>query len=153
MSNLELKVPPVLLVVIFAIGMWWVAQLTGQQMLLIDLKWLLSPFFAVTGVVFPLMGVISFKRAETTVNPVTPNASTALVTSGIYRYSRNPMYVGFLFLLMAWGLLLANIWAILLTVFFVFYLSRFQIQPEEKALRNSFGAAFYDYEQRVRRWL
>ncbi|WP_420538477.1 methyltransferase family protein [Marinobacter subterrani] len=66
---------------------------------------------------------------------------------------RNPMYVGFGVWLLAWGVFLASVWALVGVVFFVLYMNRFQIEPEERALRESFGDAFRAYERRVRRWL
>lgn len=153
MSKLELKIPPVLVGIIFVILMWLIAQLTSEANTLKEYRWGLFLTFFSVGVIFALLGVASFKRAETTVNPVTPNASSSLVTSGIYQYSRNPMYVGFFFMLLGWALLLSNVFAVALTWFFVLYLNRFQIKPEEKALRELFGVAFCEYEKRVRRWL
>jgi protein-S-isoprenylcysteine O-methyltransferase Ste14 len=97
--------------------------------------------------------VAAFRRARTTVNPLTPDATTALVESGIYRLTRNPMYLGFLLLLLAEIVWLANPVALLAAPAFVLYLNRFQIGPEERALRNRFGAKFQSYSHRVRRWL
>lgn len=107
----------------------------------------------VLGTVFPLAGVISFRRSKTTVDPRKPEASSALVSSGVYRYSRNPMYLGFGVWLLAWSVFLASAWALVGVMFFVLYMNRFQIEPEERALRESFGEAFLEYERRVRRWL
>lgn len=153
MFNLELKIPPVLVAVIFALLMWLTALLTVDVEFLASYRWGLSLFLFCVGAFFSLLGVVSFNRAKTTVNPTTPEASSALVTSGIYRYSRNPMYVGFLFMLLSWGFLLANVYSIALTLGFVVYLNYFQIKPEEKALNRIFGSVFCDYEKRVRRWL
>jgi protein-S-isoprenylcysteine O-methyltransferase Ste14 len=108
--------------------------------------------FLLLGVVCSLLGVASFRRARTTVNPLTPDATTALVVSGIYRVTRNPMYLGFLFLLLAEIAWLANPVALLLAPAFVVYLNRFQIGPEEIALQGRFGAEFQS-ARRVHRWI
>lgn len=105
------------------------------------------------GLLFVLAGGISFRRARTTVNPLKPEAASALVTSGIYRYTRNPMYVGFALWLLAWGLYLASPLVLLGVLGFVLYMNRLQIAPEERALGRLFGADFAAYRQRVRRWL
>lgn len=96
---------------------------------------------------------IRFRRANTTVNPLKPQAASSLVTAGIYRYTRNPMYLGLLFLLVAWAVLLSSPFALLGPVAFVTYISRFQIVPEERVLAALFGAEYAAYQAGVRRWL
>jgi len=82
-----------------------------------------------------------------------PEKASSLVTTGIYRFTRNPMYLGLLFVLFAWAVFLASVWALLGPVAFVFYIDRFQIAPEEAILAGMFGAAYTEYKARVRRWL
>jgi protein-S-isoprenylcysteine O-methyltransferase Ste14 len=105
------------------------------------------------GCAFALGGVIAFKRARTTVNPLKPETTSAMVTDGVYRITRNPMYVGFLIMLIAWAVFLSSAWALLGPVMFVLYITRSQIVPEEKALLAIFGESFTSYQTRVRRWL
>lgn len=105
------------------------------------------------GLAIGLAGVRSFRSAGTTVNPLKPDGSSALVVNGIFRRTRNPMYLGLLLLLLGWGLYLANPFALLLVVAFPPYMNRFQIRPEERALEAAFGQAFTEYRRRVRRWL
>jgi protein-S-isoprenylcysteine O-methyltransferase Ste14 len=100
-----------------------------------------------------VLGVASFKRAKTTINPMKPESSSSLVISGIYKLSRNPMYLGFLLVLVGWAVLLSNALAFVFVPAFIFYMNRFQIDPEEKALAGKFGQEFLDYKSRVRRWL
>ena len=108
---------------------------------------------ALVGVAIALSGVISFRRAQTTVNPLKPETSTALVTTGIYRITRNPMYLGMLAVLLAWAAYLSSAWALLGPVAFALYITRFQIIPEERALQSLFSTTFVEYTQRTRRWL
>ena len=82
-----------------------------------------------------------------------PESASALVVSGIYRLTRNPMYLGFLLILLGWALFLSNGLAVLAVPAFVFYMNRFQIEPEERALAAIFGAEFVAYKSHVRRWL
>lgn len=100
-----------------------------------------------------LWGVHAFRRARTTVNPTRPGSSTVLVVSGVYRFTRNPMYLGFLLMLLGAAAQLENAAAFIVWPAFVLYLNRFQIRPEEEALRALFGEAFIRYQSRVRRWL
>jgi protein-S-isoprenylcysteine O-methyltransferase Ste14 len=99
------------------------------------------------------LGVVSFRRAGTTVNPLTPEASSTLVRAGVYTLTRNPMYLGFLMLLLGWAIYMSNAFALLFVPVFVVYMNRFQIEPEEKALGSRFGQAFVTYTTCVRRWL
>jgi len=108
---------------------------------------------AVAGAVVSILGVASFRRARTTVNPMTPESATSLVTTGIYHWSRNPMYLGFLLILCGLAYYLSNALAAALLPGFVLYLTRFQIRPEEKALEARFGPEFAAYKGRVRRWI
>jgi len=94
-----------------------------------------------------------FKKAKTTVDPTTPEKTTRLVTSGIYRYSRNPMYLGLLGFLIAEVLLLGNLLGLALLPLYMMTMNKRFIEPEEKALESLFEQAFIDYKQKVRRWL
>ena len=105
------------------------------------------------GLALDITGLAHFVRARTTVNPLNPSAASALVTRGVYRFTRNPMYLGVALLLLAWGIYLANVGALALVPLFVLYINRFQIAPEEHALRARFGSDFDAYCRRVRRWL
>ena len=108
--------------------------------------------FIVAGAV-GVAGILEFRRARTTVNPLQPERASALVTGGIYRHTRNPMYVAVATLLLAWALWLGNALAPLGTVLFVAWMDRLQIPPEERALQTLFGAEFERYRSEVRRWL
>ena len=97
--------------------------------------------------------IASFVRAKTTVNPMKPASASALVVSGLYARSRNPMYLGLLLILIGWAVYLSNGLAFLLLLAFILYMNRFQIEPEERALISLFGQEFVAYKSRVRRWL
>lgn len=153
MSALELKIPPVAVTVLFAAAMWLLAAVTPEFPL--ALHWRLAGFaaLAVIGGAIGLAGVRSFHRAQTTVNPLNPERATTLVVGGVYRYSRNPMYLALLLALLGWGLYLANPLSLVTALAFVPYMNRFQIGPEERALQRVYGQAFADYCGQVRRWL
>ncbi len=153
MSNLELKIPPLLLLLIFACLMWLVSLVTGNHELLLPYRYIGLVGFVLSGAVIAIAGVLAFRRASTTVNPLDPESSTTLVIAGIYRFTRNPMYLGFLLVLLGYGVYLANLYALLLVPGFVVYMNRFQIIPEERALRQVFGEDCREYLKQVRRWL
>lgn len=153
MKALELKIPPVVLVILFAVAMWLLAQWVPPLMLPLSWRLLFAGTFAISGIAIALAGVLAFRRANTTVDPRVPQQSSSLVIRGIYRYSRNPMYVGFLLLLTALACYLMNAAAFALLPLFVWYMNRFQIAPEERFLLQKFGAEYQAYLTRVRRWL
>ena len=101
---------------------------------------------------FSISGLLAFRAARTTVNPLKPEAASALVQSGVYRVSRNPMYVGFALLLLAWCLYLGSLLSFIGVLSFVFFIDRFQVLPEERAMHSLFGTEFDDYAKKVRRW-
>jgi protein-S-isoprenylcysteine O-methyltransferase Ste14 len=153
MSLLELKIPPVLATVLFAILMWAVYRLTPGIDLPREVRILSFSILAILGAAIGLAGVISFRRVSTTVNPLNPDNCTTLVASGVFSWTRNPMYLALLLLLIGWAIYLANLFSLLLAAVFLAYMNRFQIVPEERALEKKFGAAFLAYKQQVRRWI
>ncbi|OAN88481.1 protein-S-isoprenylcysteine methyltransferase [Marinobacter sp. EhC06] len=153
MTALELKVPPVVLVAFVAVGMWALSRISPDFSIAIPAAGWVASGIALVGMAIAVLGVLAFRTAGTTVDPRVPDQSESLVVSGIYRYSRNPMYLGFLMVLCAWGLWLGNVPALLFLPAFVLYMNRFQIAPEERFMREKFGDAFTRYCTGVRRWL
>lgn len=152
-AKLELKLPPALLVLIIAFLMWLVAVNYSTLSIPPTLRYAGFGLFLFGGILIIVLGGLQFKSSSTTVNPITPEASSALVTAGIYNYSRNPMYIGFLLMLIGWSVFLASLFALALTVIYVAYMNRLQIEPEERALAVIFGDQYLAYKSRVRRWL
>jgi protein-S-isoprenylcysteine O-methyltransferase Ste14 len=150
---LELRVPPPLVGGTVALLMWLGATLVPSADFALPAKGALAIALTAIGLCLGLVAYFQFRAAETTVHPMKPQESSALVVHGIYRVTRNPMYLGMLLLLAAWGAWLANAVAFALLPLFVVYLNRFQIAPEERALEARFGAAFAGYARAVRRWL
>jgi protein-S-isoprenylcysteine O-methyltransferase Ste14 len=152
-NGLELKIPPVALALVFAGAMWIASTYLPFLSATLPGRLAISVALAVAGVVFAGAGVLAFRRARTTVNPITPGNASSLVTSGVYRMSRNPMYVGLLLLLAGWAVYLSHVLAFLLLPAFVAGMTRFQIVPEERILSARFGDSFLAYTRSVRRWL
>lgn len=152
MRALEHRIPPPVVGLLVAAAMWGTARITTATLAVPDPAFAAAAI-ALAGLAFDVAGIVSFLRAKTTVNPLRPEKATVLVSSGVYRITRNPMYVGMLFLLIAWGVYLTSTWALLGPLAFVLYMNRFQIGPEERALEALFGDEFSDYRKKVRRWL
>lgn len=152
MRMLELKVPPPVVALLVGAGMWFGADLGPRLEPPLALRVALLAAIALCGGGVALAGDLEFKRAKTTINPFRPHTATALVTSGIYRYTRNPMYVGLALVLLGWAAFLCSASALLGPVAFVLYIGRFQIAPEERVLSSKFGAAYAHYTSRVGRW-
>lgn len=150
---LELKVPPPLVAAGVGLIMWglsllqWAAFPRGRVLMAAAI------FIGVIGIGIAVSGNVAFRRAKTTVNPFKPQTASSLVTSGIYRRTRNPMYLGMLVVLVGWAVFLADALSMLAVVLFPAYITRFQIKPEERALLGLFGDAYASYTSRVRRWL
>lgn len=153
MLQLELKIPPPLIAAITAGAMYGAAQLLPVFALSPTVRVGSALALAAVGASFDMAGLLAFRRAKTTVNPMTPQRSSSVVSTGVYRFTRNPMYLGMVFFLLAWAVYLSSAWALLGVPLFMAYISRFQIQPEESALADRFGKSYTDYCARVRRWL
>jgi len=153
MQALELKIPPPVVALLIAAAMWGISLTSPSIEVPAFIRIVAAVTIALAGGGVSLSGVISFRRARTTVNPMKPETTSSLVTAGIYRFTRNPMYVGLLFVLVAWAVFLSSAWALVGPMVFMLYTNRFQIIPEERALAALFGAEFDAYTARVRRWL
>jgi protein-S-isoprenylcysteine O-methyltransferase Ste14 len=153
MTGLDARIPPLVVAVIAGGFMWSIAALTPALRIDVPARWFVSAGLATAGALIVCAGVLSFVRARTTVDPTAPEAASALVTTGIYRVSRNPMYVGFAVALLGWAVFLENPLSVLAVAAFVVYIDRFQITPEERALEARFGADFRSYTRKVGRWL
>jgi protein-S-isoprenylcysteine O-methyltransferase Ste14 len=150
---LELLAPPPLVLGACGLLMWLVASAVPAADFDLPASGFLAVVIAMLAAAIFVAALIQFQRARTTVNPMKPEAASTLVVDGVFRLSRNPIYLADLGLLLAWGLWLANVAAFVLLPLFVAYLNRFQIEPEERALEARFGAAFAEYRGCVRRWL
>jgi len=133
--------------------MWLVSALGPQFPIASGPKIALVAILAAAGVAFDLLGLLAFRAARTTINPFKPERASAMVIRGVYRISRNPMYVGLALLLLAWAVYLSALLPFAGPVIFALYITRFQIKPEERALLAKFGPAFAQYMSSVRRWV
>ena len=153
MPGLELKIPPPLVAAVVAGAMVAAAKLLPPVLALSPgVRVGTALVLAGVGAGFDVAGLLAFRKAKTTVNPLAPQRSTSVVTHGVYGLTRNPMYLGLALMLLGLAVYLASPWALLGPVVFVTYITRFQIQPEERALAARFGTGYAAYCARVRRW-
>lgn len=150
---LEARIPPPIVGIAVAALMWAASGVEPILAIPAAVRVSVAVALALLGGAISIAGVVSFARAKTTVNPLKPETASALVVSGIYRHTRNPMYLGFLTVLLGWTAFLASPWGALGPVLFVLYINRFQIAPEERVLESLFGPSFVAYRSKVGRWL
>lgn len=153
MNSLELKVPPVAQVIIIAIVMYSISKTMPSLQFSFNGSTLIAVGLIVLGLCIGMMGIAQFRKAQTTPNPQALDRVSSLVTSGIYQYSRNPMYLGLVLALLGWALYLSHVLPFVLVPVFMLYMTRFQIQPEERMMARKFGNDYQAYLMRVRRWI
>lgn len=148
MQFLENRIPPPLVMALCMLAAWLFDSTPT------DIIWVqaVSAACVIVGVWLARLSIGRFLRSDTTVNPLRPEAASALVTDGIFGYSRNPMYLALALGVFAFSLYFSGYWSILFTAAFVAYINRFQIDAEEKALEGLFGQEYIDYKTNVRRW-
>jgi protein-S-isoprenylcysteine O-methyltransferase Ste14 len=146
-------IPPPIVTASFCALMWWLDQQTQTMRIQTSVNKPLA--LALLAIALGLMAatVFEFWKHRTTINPMKPSSTSRLVTTGILKFSRNPIYLGDVLLLVAWALWLHSVIALITLVPFVAYLTKFQIQPEEAALRAKFANQYIDYSALVRRWI
>lgn len=153
MNRLERRIPPLALALVFAALIVAAGQSLPSTHAPLPANRALAAVCVVAGIAVALLGVLEFRRAGTTVNPLDEGRASTVVSSGIYAWTRNPMYVGMALGLGGVAAWCASVVGYALLPVFVAFLTRFQIVPEERALRATFGRAFDDYAARVRRWI
>jgi protein-S-isoprenylcysteine O-methyltransferase Ste14 len=150
---MELRIPPLIVALIAGAAMFGLYAAAPALSHDFPGRIPIAAVLILVGIAVAAAGVIEFRRARTTVDPRYPESSTSIVTSGIYRMTRNPMYLGFLLWLIALAAFLANPLTLAGPIAFVAYMNRFQIRPEERALAARFGPPYESYLARARRWI
>lgn len=153
MLNLELKVPPVVVALVVAGLMWLVSAATPELPAALIFQVGMAAFLGTCGFIIIVVAAIGFRRAHTTVNPLVPGRTSRIVSTGVYRLSRNPMYLGMLLLLVGLATALWNLFALGLSALFVLYMNLFQIPAEERMLATLYPLDYGAYKGQVRRWI
>jgi len=149
----ENRIPPPLVMLATALVMWGASRYLPATDLPSIVRFGLGGVLVGTGLYLDGRGILAFRKAKTTVNPIALDKASALVTTGVYGITRNPMYVGLASLLTALAFLLSDLWLLFGPLAFVLYINLFQIGPEERVMQAKFGQAFTAYKARVKRWI
>ena len=153
MQVLELKVPPPIVALVTAVLMWLISGSLPLFAFVFPGGYAFAIGLVAAGFIIAVLGVVTFRRAKTTVNPTKPQSSSILVSWGVYRVTRNPMYLGGLLILIGWAIFLSKPIAFLFLPGYILYINLFQIVPEERVLTTLFGPDYVAYKSRTRRWL
>ncbi|MGY0595981.1 methyltransferase family protein [Vibrio sp. JZG10] len=153
MRKLELKVPPVAVFLLVILLMYGLTVLVPSLNISVPFVEVVVGGLTLLSGYMGIAGVYEFHKVKTTVNPVKPDMASSVVRTGVFSFSRNPMYMALLLLIIAIGLWWQHLSVVLCSVVFVSYMNRFQIKPEERVLERLFGEEYVDYKNHVRRWI
>ena len=145
------KIPPPIVTLFFGLCIYFSQEYFPKSNL--EFMTILSYVFYFSGFSILILAVSLFKKQNTTVNPIKIENASSLVVSGIFKYSRNPMYLGMVLILLGLTFMFNLIGGIMFTLLFTMYITKFQIRPEEEVMERFFGADFIKYKQNVRMWL
>ena len=148
---METKIPPPIVTFIFGLAIYFSREILPVAE--IQHSSYLGMFLLLMGFFILISAVRLFRKDNTTVNPLSPDQATKLVTDGIFKYTRNPMYLGMAFILGSISVFFNLLGGILLVALFCAYITRFQIIPEEKAMKDLFSHDFEKYTKSTRRWI
>jgi protein-S-isoprenylcysteine O-methyltransferase Ste14 len=152
-KKLELKIPPVFVTFIFFLAAWLISKLFGFFNYNFLILKILSILLFIAGLTILVIAVSKFQIEKTTVDPITPRKANSLVVNGIYKYTRNPMYLSLFFWVTGLAFYLGNPLNLFTSILFLLYMTRFQIKPEEKILTEKFAEEYKLYLKNVKRWL
>jgi protein-S-isoprenylcysteine O-methyltransferase Ste14 len=148
---METKIPPPIVTLLFGLSIYFSRGIF--QAVEVKYSFYIAILLLILGLTVLISAVSLFRKDKTTVNPLSPEQATKLVTDGIFKYSRNPMYLGMAFILGSIAVFFNLIGGIILIALFYFYITKFQIIPEERAMSNLFSQDFDKYKQITRRWI
>ena len=149
--NIKTKFPPPLVALTFG----FLINHTKNTFPKIEIKneLIFGSFMIISGLIIIFSAIILFKKYQTTISPLNPSNATKLITDGIYKFSRNPMYLGLLLVLVGISIILNLTGGLFFILLFILYMNLFQIIPEENAMVDLFKDEFLEYKKNVRRWI
>ena len=150
---MRLKTPPAVQLLISSFLMWIISIYADNVRFIFKYNIELASLCLIISGTIIVFGIAAFRKAETTVNPLHPDKASSLVAMGIYQYTRNPMYFGLLLILLSIGFYLQNLASMFVLPLYVWFISKYQIIPEEVALQKVFGQDYKDYQDNIRRWI
>jgi len=156
MRKLENLIPPPLVLLLTLVVMFVISRFDTARILRADefaLNTLIASILAFAGIALAVLGIHEFKRTQTTINPLQPAAASNLVTTGVFRFTRNPMYLGMFLIALSSVVFYGSPWCLIAIAAFVAFITRFQIVPEERAMTLLFKKEFDAYKASTRRWI
>ena len=145
------KIPPPIVTLFFGLCIYFSQELFPEFNL--EYFTILSYVSYFAGLSILILAVLLFRKQNTTVNPVKIDNASSLVTSGVFKFSRNPMYLGMVMILFGLALMFNLVGGIFFVLLFMIYITKFQIRPEEEVMERLFGEDFIKYKHKVRMWL
>ncbi len=151
MKKFRKKIPPTILTLLFLIFNY----ISNFNSLKIDIpyRYFFTTLLLILGFYIIIRSSRLFAQAKTSIDPLRPFKSTSLITNDIYKYSRNPMYFGYLLIILSSSVYLGNVVSIIIIPLFIFTINFLHIIPEEEALKDLFGPTYDEYLSKVRRWI
>ena len=146
-----IKIPPPLIVLVLIVSIYFSSKKIDPINIPLQLE--ISIFILSAGILIFVNPVLQFIKSKTTVNPIQFEEVNKLVTSGIFKYSRNPMYLGMLMIVLSTSIFYLNIYSILTPLLFMLWINKFQIKREEEFLIEKFGDEYLSYKKKTRRWI
>jgi len=147
------KIPPPIVAIIAALLMLGVSMIFPEAVFSLPYVNVFGSIFMALSIAIMTAGILEFRRASTTINPLIPDSASELVSTGIFHYSRNPMYLGMVGILTGIFFYLSNFASALIIPIFISFIYQYQIKPEEEAMKKLFSSSFEDYCHNVRRWV
>jgi len=145
------KIPPPIVTLFFGLCIYFSQELFPEFNL--EYFTILSYVSYFAGLSILILAVLLFRKQNTTVNPIKIGNASSLVTSGVFKFSRNPMYLGMVMILFGLALMFNLVGGIFFVLLFMIYITKFQIRPEEEVMERLFGEDFIKYKHKVRMWL
>ena len=145
------KIPPPIVTLICGFSIYFSKSLFSEKNYVFSD--IISISFFLIGVAILFTAVISFKKQKTTISPLNPEKTSSLVVSNIFKYSRNPMYLGMLFMLISLAIRYNIIGGIISISIFIFFITKFQIKPEEVQMKKIFGEKYIQYKKKTGMWI
>jgi len=146
-----IKIPPPILVIILTSLVYFSS--TKLELIYLPYRQIVSVIILIIGLIVIVSPVVDFIKSKTTVNPVKFKNVNRLVTTGIYRYSRNPMYLGMILIIISTTVYYLNFLSVFSPLIFYIWINKFQINREEIFLEDKFGSEYLEYKSKTRRWI
>ena len=150
---MKLLIPPPIQALLSAIMMCLISRYFTHANFSLNGINIFALIFLIIAVIIIVLSMYKFRKIKTTISPLRPNKTSSLVKSGIYEYTRNPMYLGLLLMLFSTALFLKNLISFLIIPLFILFITKNQILPEEETLENIFEEEYKNYKKKVRRWI